>query len=79
MKIDFLPDISSVKNDLEQVMNEVTNFQENCNQLSYDPDLIFETRDQKKFVKNESIRSELHKVELNVKNEVDNVSKKFVK
>jgi hypothetical protein len=34
MKIDFIPDISSVKNDLEQVMNEVTNFQENCNQLS---------------------------------------------
>ena len=34
MKIDFIPDISSVKNDLEQVMNEVTNFQEYCNQLS---------------------------------------------
>lgn len=63
MKIDFVPDISSVKNDLEQVMMEVTNFQDNCNQLSFDPEMIFETRDQKKFVKNEAIRSELSKVE----------------
>ena len=41
--------------------------------------MIFETKDQKKFVKNKSIRSELYKVEHSVKNEVDNVSKKFVK
>lgn len=41
--------------------------------------MIFETRDQKKFVKNDFIRSELSKVEQNIKAEVDNVSKKFLR
>lgn len=47
--IDFKPDIHTVKKDLEFVMSTVTNFQENCLQLFYDPDLIFEKKEQKHF------------------------------
>jgi hypothetical protein len=77
MKIAFEPDVTSVKKDLEGVMNEVTNFQEHVLQLSHDRDLCFEERPTKKFQKNDSINQSLNRVLCKISDEVDRVSRKF--
>jgi len=78
MKITFQPDVTSVKKDLEGVMNEVTNFQEHVMQLSHDKEMCFEERPMKKFKKNDSINQSLNRVLCRISGEVDIVSQKFI-
>lgn len=76
--IDFKPDINTVKKDLEYVMNTVTNFQEKCNQLSYDTDLIMDTREPQSFKKNKNIDEELTSYLDRINKEIERGSELFI-
>jgi len=76
--IDFKPDINTVKKDLEYVMNTVTNFQEKCNQLSFDSDIVMDQRDIQCFKKNKSIDEELTSYLDRINKEIERGSELFI-